>query len=70
MTRWEFDPNHGGCQELNQLVEAAIAGADEMTCSYKIWTLFLDHAHTKNRWNAFVADWKNAYGEKTWETGI
>jgi hypothetical protein len=41
-----------------------------MTCSYKIWTLFLDHAHTKNRWNAFVADWKNAYGEKTWETGI
>lgn len=57
-------------RSLNQLVEAAIAGADEMTCSYKIWTLFLDHAHTKNRWNAFVADWKNAYGEKTWETGI
>lgn len=56
-------------RSLNQLVQAAIAGADEMTCSYKIWKLFLDHAHTRNRWQAFLADWQEAYGERTWETG-
>ena len=56
-------------RSLNQLVDAAKAGADEMTVAYKIWFLFFENAHTHNRWNAFIRDWNNAYGEKNWITG-
>ncbi len=70
-----YDQSGGSTQimaavrSLNQLVEAAKAGADEMTVSYKIWSLFFENAHTHNRWNAFIGDWKNAYGDKNWITG-
>jgi transaldolase len=56
-------------RSLNQLVEAAKAGADEMTAAYKIWSLFFENVHTHNRWNAFITDWKNAYGDKNWISG-
>jgi transaldolase len=56
-------------RSLNQLVLAAKAGADEMTVSYKIWSLFFDQAHTENRWNSFIADWTKAYGERNWISG-
>ena len=56
-------------RSLNQLVEAAKSGADEMTVAYKIWSLFFENLHTHNRWNAFIRDWKNAYGDKNWISG-
>ncbi|MBN1317757.1 MAG: hypothetical protein JXA42_19900 [Anaerolineales bacterium] len=56
-------------RSVNQIVEAAIFGADEATCAYKIWTQFLDNAYTKARWDAFIGDWRGAYGDRNWITG-
>lgn len=56
-------------RSVNQVVEAAVCGADETTCPYQVWTQFLDNAYTKARWDAFIGDWKGAYGDKNWITG-
>jgi transaldolase len=56
-------------RSVNQIVEAAVAGADEATCAYKIWKHFLSNAYTQARWDAFIGDWTSVYGDRNWITG-
>ncbi len=60
----------GAVRSASQLVQSLASGADEITCSYKIWKQFFANHHTKDRWNAFIGDWKKAYGERNWLTGF
>lgn len=55
-------------RSINQLTHAAIIGVDAATCSFYLWPYFLNNSHTKNRWDAFSNDWKNAFGDRSWIT--
>lgn len=59
----------GAVRSASQLVQSLSSGADEITCSYKIWQQFFANHHTHDRWNAFIGDWKKAYGDRNWITG-
>lgn len=54
---------------VKQLVTAANAGVDEVTCSLKIWDQFFTNSYTLDRWNLFITDWQNEYGSRNWATG-
>jgi transaldolase len=56
-------------RSVGQLVQCACSGADEMTAPHKIWKLFFQNGYTRDRWNAFIGDWKKAYGDRDWITG-
>lgn len=53
-------------RSLQQIVAGFRTGADEMTCSYKLWQLFLSNQHTRDRWDAFSSDWRTAFGSRSW----
>lgn len=55
-------------RSINQLVHAATAGIDAVTCSFSLWRHFLNNAHTKARWEAFSGDWESAFGNRNWAT--
>ncbi len=57
-------------RSVNQLVQAACLGADEMTAPYKIWKLFFNNNYTIARWNSFITDWTKAYGDRNWTSGF
>lgn len=44
----------------------AEAGTDICTLRFEFLKLLFDHPYTEKRLNGFMADWKNAFGEKTW----
>lgn len=54
---------------LQQIVDGFRAGADEMTCSYKLWKLFFQNKFTMSRWDQFESDWRSAFGNRNWITG-
>jgi transaldolase len=56
-------------RSASQLIQSLASGADEITAPYKIWTLIFQNGHTQERWKAFLNDWQNAYGARTWLTG-
>ena len=56
-------------RSIGQVVNAAILGVDEVTCSFRTWSEFLNNAHTKQRWERFSSDWRAAYGDRNWITG-
>lgn len=56
-------------RSVNQLMDAACNGADEMTAAYNIYKFIYQNGYTINRWNSFASDWKKAYGERNWITG-
>lgn len=58
-----------GPRNIKQIVEAAVIGVDEMTCSPNLWNKFFSNPYTLNRWNTFITDWKNEYGSRNWITG-
>ena len=58
-----------GVQNNQQLVAAANAGVDEITCTLDVWDQFFTNPYTLNRWNSFITDWKNEYGLRNWITG-
>ena len=53
----------------SQLVQSLAAGADEITAPPSVWKLFFQNGHTLTRWNAFISNWRKAYGERNWMTG-
>ena len=59
----------GAVRSSAQLINSLASGADEITCSYKIWKLFFANRHTQDRWDAFIFDWKKAYGDRDWISG-
>jgi transaldolase len=59
----------GAVRSVNQLVESAVSGADETTCSYAIWKSFFNVPHTVKRWEKFISAWRNSYGDMNWLTG-
>jgi transaldolase len=75
-TRKAFDNAKSSTQimaavrSVNQLVQAACLGADEMTAPYKIWKLFYQNNYTLARWNSFNTDWTKTYGDRNWITGF
>lgn len=52
-----------------QLVQSLAAGADEITAPPAVWKLFFQNGHTLTRWNAFITNWRKAYGDRNWITG-
>ena len=52
-----------------QLVQSLAAGADEITAPPGVWKLFFQNGHTLTRWNAFITNWRKAYGDRNWITG-
>ncbi|MDA1088537.1 MAG: fructose-6-phosphate aldolase [Verrucomicrobia bacterium] len=44
----------------------AEAGTDICTLRFEFMKLLFDHPYTEQRLNGFLADWKGAFGEKTW----
>ena len=57
-------------RSVNQIVHAASIGVDAVTSPFSLWPHFLNNIHTRNRWDAFSTDWKNAYGDRTWDTEL
>jgi transaldolase len=74
-TREAFDKAKSGTQimaavrSINQLVQAARLGADEMTAPTKIWRLIFENGYTKARWTSFIGDWTKSYGDRNWISG-
>jgi transaldolase len=56
-------------RSASQLVQSLAAGADEITAPFGVWKLFFQNGHTVARWNAFIANWRTAYGDRDWITG-
>jgi len=56
-------------RSASQLVQSLAAGADEITAPPGVWKLFFQNGHTLNRWNAFITNWRKAYGDRNWITG-
>lgn len=56
-------------RSASQLVQSLAAGADEITAPPSVWKLFFQNGHTLTRWNAFITNWRKAYGERNWLTG-
>jgi transaldolase len=56
-------------RSASQLVQCLAAGADEITAPPAVWKLFFQNGHTLARWNAFMANWRKAYGDRNWITG-
>lgn len=54
----------------SQVVQGLVDGADEFTCSYKVWKLIFENAFTVARWKGFISDWRKAYGDRNWITGF
>lgn len=57
-------------RSVNQIVHAAQIGVDAVTSPFTLWPHFLDNIHTRNRWDAFTTDWKQAFGDRTWATEL
>lgn len=58
-----------GVRSIQQLVAAANAGVDEITCNLNVWNQFFTNPYTLNRWNSFITDWQNEYDLRNWITG-
>jgi len=56
-------------RSASQLVLSLTAGADEITAPLSVWKLFFQNGHTLTRWNAFITNWRKAYGDRDWITG-
>ena len=56
-------------RSLQQVVDGFRVGAHEMTCSYKIWKLFLANSFTRERWAVFESDWRSAFYDRNWNSG-
>jgi transaldolase len=56
-------------RSASQLVQSLAAGADEITAPPGVWKLVFQNGHTLARWNAFISNWRKAYGDRTWLTG-
>ena len=56
-------------RSASQLVQSLTAGADEITAPLSVWKLFFQNGHTLTRWNAFITNWRKAYGDRDWITG-
>jgi transaldolase len=52
-----------------QLVQSLASGAQEITAPFSVWKLFFQNGHTLARWNAFITNWRKAYGDRNWITG-
>ena len=46
--------------------EFAVAGTDICTMKFEFWKLLFEHSFTEQRMNAFLRDWRNTFGDKTW----
>jgi transaldolase len=57
-------------RSASQLVQSFAAGADEITAPPSVWKLFFQNGHTLTRWNAFITNWRKAYGDRNWITGF
>ncbi len=56
-------------RSASQLVQSLASGADEITAPHGVWKLFFQNGHTLARWNAFITNWKKAYGDRNWISG-
>ncbi len=56
-------------RSASQLVQSLRSGADEITAPFGVWKLFFQNGYTLARWNAFMSNWRKAYGERNWITG-
>lgn len=57
-------------RSVNQVVNSASVGIDAITCPFSIWSNFLNNIYTRNRWDAFSADWQKAFGDRNWASEL
>jgi transaldolase len=56
-------------RSASQFVQCLAAGADEVTAPPSVWKLVFQNGHSLTRWNAFISNWRKAYGDRNWITG-